>query len=136
MKRVLTDAERIVSIREVIEAARGDWHEATALYSVGADLNWLLDKVAARATPSEPTLDAAWKAAEAALPEGWSLSSLTKNSQRGQTVAQAWWASCFGTKRTFGHERRAVGRRMAYGPTPAAALLALAARLGGSPNAD
>jgi hypothetical protein len=49
-RRTLTDAERIVSIREVIEAARGDWHEATALYSIGADLNWLLDLAANQRT--------------------------------------------------------------------------------------
>lgn len=42
MTRTLTDAERIVSIREAIEAARGDWHEATTLLSVCADLHWLL----------------------------------------------------------------------------------------------
>ncbi len=47
MKRTLTDAERIASIREVIQAANGDWHEATALWSIGADLNWLLDRAAA-----------------------------------------------------------------------------------------
>jgi hypothetical protein len=45
--RTLTDAERIVSIREVIEAACGDWHEATALWSVQADINWLLERAEA-----------------------------------------------------------------------------------------
>jgi hypothetical protein len=42
--RALTDSERIASIREVIEAARGDWHEATSLLSVCADLHWLLNR--------------------------------------------------------------------------------------------
>jgi len=49
MTRRLSDADRIAGLREVIEAANGDWHEATNLWSVCADLDWLL---AAAALPS------------------------------------------------------------------------------------
>jgi hypothetical protein len=41
----MSDQTRLAGIREVIRAANGDWHEATALWSVGADLDWLLSRV-------------------------------------------------------------------------------------------
>lgn len=57
-----TDTERITGLREAIEAANGDWHQVTALWSVQADLDWMLSRAekadldaAYPATP-EPTL--------------------------------------------------------------------------------
>jgi hypothetical protein len=43
-KRTLTDEHRIAMIREALDAARGDWHEVTNLWSVCADLDWLLER--------------------------------------------------------------------------------------------
>jgi|GEM_PF-3685087 len=40
--KTVANAERIASIQEVIYAAHGDWHEATALWSVQKDIGWLL----------------------------------------------------------------------------------------------
>lgn len=37
-----TDVERLASIREAITAANGDWHMLTNLWSIEADLHWLL----------------------------------------------------------------------------------------------
>lgn len=54
MKR-LTDTERVASLREALEAANGDWHEATRLQSVCADLNWLLASEAT-ASPGDERL--------------------------------------------------------------------------------
>lgn len=46
-----TDAERVASIQEVIRAANGDWHEATSLWSIGEDLDWLLARASAAPAP-------------------------------------------------------------------------------------
>lgn len=85
MKRTLTDAERIVSIREVIEAARGNWHEATALLSVGSDLHWLL----ARQVPAldAPTLATAFVHAMEQLPSRKAWEDLSFIEQAERTLA-------------------------------------------------
>ncbi len=59
-KSPVTTAKRLASLREAIEAANGDWHEATALWSVQNDVQWLLDNAEAAGTPpvAEPPLDA------------------------------------------------------------------------------
>jgi hypothetical protein len=54
MKRTPTDAERLASIREALTAAHGDWHELTNLWSIQADLSWLLAN-AERAPSTPPT---------------------------------------------------------------------------------
>ena len=41
-RREHTTAERLAGLREAITAANGDWQEATKLWSVCADLDWLL----------------------------------------------------------------------------------------------
>jgi len=63
------------------------------------------------------TLDAAWAAAEAELPDGWIILSLIFDA--GRWGAAAYDASFTGRP---WHQRY----RRAYGATPAAALLALA----------
>lgn len=69
-------------------------------------------------------LCAAWQAAEAALPEGWFIGNLTNQAYRG--VPERWSAQAY-----EGPEQDATYRRFkaASGPTPAAALQALAAKL-------
>lgn len=46
-KRPTDDATRIAGLREATTAAHGDWHETTALWSVQADLHWLLTRAEA-----------------------------------------------------------------------------------------
>lgn len=50
-RRSPTNAERIAGLREVIRAANGNWHDATALYSVQDDLTWLLARATLRVRP-------------------------------------------------------------------------------------
>ncbi|MES2210925.1 MAG: hypothetical protein V4515_12205 [Chloroflexota bacterium] len=71
--------------------------------------------------PSIPSLDAAWAKAEEALPEGWAINMLWG------TITEDRWAASAGpfpsdTTHTMLH-------RAAGGPTPAAALNALAEKL-------
>ena len=86
------------------------------------------------------SLDAAWAEAEAALPEGWAIGAVTRNVEgHGRTHGQAWWCSAFrlragapllpdkaASRKSWDDPLR---RQIAYGPTPAAALRALAAKL-------
>lgn len=69
---------------------------------------------------SGSTLDAAWAAAEAALPEGWAITGLTL---RAAVMAGRYWLVIANRPNT-----RGIGAS-ARGDTPAAALQALAARL-------
>jgi len=73
-------------------------------------------------------LDAAWAAAEAALPEGWRLFSVSRPGD-----AERYWATAHGPilkgRCSMGREHEDYLRENGYGPTPADALLALAARL-------
>jgi len=70
-----------------------------------------------RATPTPDTLDAAWAAAEAELPDGWIILSLIFDA--GRWGAAAYDASFTGRP---WHQRY----RRASGDTPTAALIALA----------
>lgn len=70
---------------------------------------------AALSTTPAP-LDAAWAEAEAALPEGWRVTRLDYLRLRGEWTAMA-------------EHQRDAGSVSAEGPTPAAALLALAEKL-------
>lgn len=80
-------------------------------------------------------LDAAWAEVEAALPEGWSISSLTRSWEFGpfvphQRSAGIWlddWEVYAKGRPQDGED----GLEYGSGPTPAAALLALAAALRG-----
>jgi len=76
-----------------------------------------LDTLDTRATPTPATLDDAWAAAEAELPDGWIILSLSFDA--GRWGAAAYDASFTGRP---WHQRY----RRASGDTPAAALLALA----------
>jgi hypothetical protein len=51
MKRSTDDATRLAGIREALTAANGDWQNIVALWSINADLTWLLEQAerAARA---------------------------------------------------------------------------------------
>jgi hypothetical protein len=72
--------------------------------------------------PEPDSLDAAWAEAEAALPKRgfWHLTGLTRR------VGGSWRASAGLLNDTFEHY---VVRRDGFGPTPTAALRALAERL-------
>lgn len=63
-------------------------------------------------------LDAAWAEAEAALPEGWYISNVRRRSLTGRYSASATLAGSETGVNVSG-----------FGPSPAAALTALAARL-------
>jgi len=63
------------------------------------------------------TLDAAWAAAEAELPDGWEIRQLLEIRQLFLAPKRQWRAEA-------GND--ALYYRRAYGATPAAALLALA----------
>ena len=72
---------------------------------------------------SKGDLDTAWKATEAALPKWWHMGSLRAAVGFNGSVASTvgWTATA--------HYSLAQGDAEAYGPTPAAALHALAAQL-------
>jgi hypothetical protein len=66
------------------------------------------------------TLDEAWKAAEAVLPQGWFVAGVQVDlwaRSRGETAYAA----------IAGHDIGGIGDREAVGPTPTDALIALAA---------
>lgn len=67
------------------------------------------------------TLDAAWAAVLAALPDGWTLDSL----QFRRSPEREWWEA-FAAEADY---QGAEDLHMASGPTPAAALRALAEKL-------
>ena len=71
---------------------------------------------------AEPTLDAAWAEAEAALPEGWSIWWL-----RNDHHIEGGWDACAGWDAASNPAEARVAS--GSGQTPAAALRALAARL-------
>jgi len=64
------------------------------------------------------TLDAAWAAAEAAMPDGWAILSLQRNPDDGQ------WSAAAAADALLGPWSQRY--RRVRGATPAAALLALA----------
>ena len=68
-------------------------------------------------------LGEAWAEAEAAVPEGWTINGLVRDGDRWLVHASARyeWAIIQGTERLW--------RAEIFGPTPAAALHALAAKL-------
>jgi hypothetical protein len=111
---------------------RGGWFSArcTCGFTEGPfpDLETMVDALmehAALASTATPNLDAAWKVAEAALPEGWLLGSVARSAAyRGSWVA---WATMTLTPAAppSWYDRNTSG----FGDTPAAALHALTARL-------
>ena len=68
------------------------------------------------------SLDAAWAEAEAALPEGWLVMNLNRWWEETSSPANGWWGA---VASKAGNGQALVGS----GPTPAAALRALAAKL-------
>lgn len=86
---------------------------------------------AALAAKPEPGLDAAWAAAEAALPDGWTFHGvgLDDNSMEGGGWGPGWHAAMSNPRHCerddCDHDEANV---VGTGPTPAAALLALAGR--------
>jgi integrase len=102
----------------------GEAVEAVISAAEAADMPWWLgDQIEAIRAAFSDSLDAAWAEAEAALPEGWGL-RLTK-AERHATLP--------GEGRVFAHAKPPYGSRRprirGEGPTPAAALRALAAKL-------
>jgi hypothetical protein len=96
----------------------------------------------ARSSSAPAELDAAWKEAEEALPEGWWIHALHAWSfddmayrAEAATAGSHFWAGKSKREKVAGTRTYAPGPNMAaYGPTPAAALRALAARLTSSPE--
>jgi hypothetical protein len=82
-------------------------------------------------------LDAAWAEAEAVLPEGWWIHGIHAWSfddmaymVEAATAGSHYWAGKSKREKVAGTRHYAPGpNAMAYGPTPAAALRALAAKL-------
>lgn len=121
----------------VIAAGDADTLVATGLSDAGptfnADvygLNWRDDAafIAAcdpdtiRRLIADARLGAAWREAEAALPEGWRIAHVSQRLEYAETRRQ-WVALAKQGRGNFPH------RCLGTGPTPAAALLALAAAL-------
>lgn len=99
-----------------------------------ADWDAARERFASLAATPAPTasLDAAWKAAEAALPEG---ATFEIGQHVNQPPERAYWANCIrpdaaGSGTGHGFDP------IVYGDTPAAALLALAARLAEGTGTD
>ena len=83
-----------------------------------------------RAALAQPEpLDAAWKTAEAALPEGWHICAVERHCHVGDEEPGE-----FGAYTVKSHDRDRWEGQDGHGPTPAAALLALAARLSETPR--
>jgi hypothetical protein len=80
------------------------------------------------AHPEDDGLDAAWKAAEAALPEGWAIDNLRHTAMMDQR-----WQAEAGSRIGPVVQWNKVRTVIAEGPTPAAALRALAAHLRSTP---
>ena len=107
----------------LLELVNDGWSSGSARRAMvrrAAALAWL-DRERAK-----PSLGAAWKAAEEALPEGWcDLSVYHYDPEPGDAHEPGHYGARTGDPAngamTYG-----------YGPTPAAALLALAARLAAS----
>ena len=78
----------------------------------------------ALSTPPEPGLSEAWARAEAALPEGWYIIGVRQDG--GSDMP--WRATAYREDPDLSWFQR---HHRGTGPTPAAALLALAARLEG-----
>jgi hypothetical protein len=82
------------------------------------------------------SLDAAWAEAEAALPEGWALAGLEQRwpdwDDRGNGIGVPWWDVSADSNATVGCATcgsDVLKYHDASGPTPAAALRALAEKL-------
>jgi hypothetical protein len=113
--------ERILAIEA--EAAAGPRDSAAVGLAIGAAY---LDGLAA-AGPRDEGLDVAWREAEAALPEGWHVGEVKNTDYRVSTMGdgERWLVMAW----EFGDNPDYRTFESAYGPTPAAALRALAARL-------
>ena len=85
---------------------------------------WVLYRDVALSTPPEPGLSEAWARAEAALPEGWYIIGVRQDG--GSDMP--WRATAYREDPDLSWFQR---HHRGTGPTPAAALLALAARLEG-----
>jgi len=84
------------------------------------------DAAAAGVTPDGDPLDAAWKAVEVELPEGWVIRGLSHGSPNDERE----WVAGAGTVPFWESRTRVRG----YGPTPAAALRALILALAETPE--
>ena len=124
-------------IRAALNAAIDDMPAVGWADARTTDLRWEDVHAVIDATlDAADSLDAAWAEAEAALPAGWVVGAVTRNSQRGHTAAQAWFASCYRESGDplpptghAGKGRYPQSRQIAYGLTPATALRALAEKL-------
>lgn len=131
-------SEREAAVAALARAMRSigpDEPNAATGYLTRTEAEYILDALSpddaralARALPG--TLDAAWAAVEAVLPEDWEA-SLSVGGQGRRDLYTATASYCYSLR----HYREHVGRarftpfEMAHDDTPAAALLALAERL-------
>ena len=74
-------------------------------------------------------IDCAWQEAEAALPEGWEIARTTRVRMSGLEAMQRWEAMAAPIKPRGRDWRSQYVVQYADGPTPAAALRALAQKL-------
>lgn len=89
----------------------------------------LADVLAAALAP-ETGLDAAWAAAEAALPEGWRFAALRRRYVGARGQGKGWSATAVQAGlNTEDRRHGTVPSKAGYGPTPTAALVALTAAL-------
>lgn len=105
--------EALVRLVAVVDAGTIIWRDPVPADAMAA-IHHAKETLAALSTTPAPTGDAAWAAAEAALPEGWDF-GLTMTAERRYRASAA--------------PLRAITGVYAVADTPAAALLALADRL-------
>jgi hypothetical protein len=86
-----------------------------------------LHHLSARSFEPPADLDAAWEAAESALPEGWVIVQVTRVQIAGLESIERWGATA-APRKAKGRNWRGVYESR-FASTPAAALRALAARL-------
>lgn len=109
---------------DLLEQVAGnyDYEQGGIVSRADADLIVALRNAAPELLASEPTLDAAWAEAEAALPEGWRLAI-------DPYYPTGWEAHAYDINEVPTSARSDHSTGACFGPTPAAALRALAAAL-------
>jgi len=91
---------------------------------------------AARVLADDLAFAAAWRGVESSLPDGWTGPDVGRSDEVEDPETNIWTASASSEAYLTGNSEYEDEVAVAYGPTPAAVLLALAAALrGGTPDA-
>ena len=120
------DKELVLRMARALSAAEGHEREADKAFGVGrmAGLQEARDIIAG----APDSLDAAWAAAEAALPKGWLMVQARRMRVGAALRRVVWWAEAVAAKSDMGPGVRPAQERAEDENLPAA-LRALAAKL-------